>query len=103
MFTKASSVHRLLTNLSAVVDACVESSGRARYVVLRTRYEKRFGNGIKIQLADLDEEQKQQLLSAINKWAGNAQIAPRVEDVLLTLPPAIHPETHKEPIYAAAA
>jgi hypothetical protein len=83
MFKSGSMIDNILRNVAALVDTYVESNGRATYVVLRTRYDKAFGHGLKIRLADLNKDQRKDLFDAVHKWGSHAQIDERVEHVLL--------------------
>jgi hypothetical protein len=84
VFRKGSLIHKALNGLALVNDAIVEYCGRARYIVVKTSYDKAFGHGIRIRLADLDDSQRQQLLTTLRTNVPNALNDPRVLEVLAT-------------------
>jgi hypothetical protein len=77
IFRRGSRVHRWLTNYGAFTDAYTEAHGRARNIVLRTRYDRAFGHGIRIKLQDLNSTQRKQVLDALHRWAYQAEFDQR--------------------------
>lgn len=71
-----------LSNLAMLTDAIVEYFGRAKFVVIRTRYDKAFGHGVKIRLADLNASKKQELLLSLQQRVPHAIWDERVEEAL---------------------
>lgn len=74
LYPKNSWLYRTLAALSELTDAIVDRTGRAEWIVLRKRGDMDDAPGLRIQLWDLSEADRETLLRSLRKWAPSVPI-----------------------------
>lgn len=83
-FKKESLTYKILNKCAAFVDGLSNQSNKGNYLVFSaTEAGNDFGNNIKINLNDLNREQRAKLFYAVRKWAPHVQVSTTAEEQLL--------------------
>ncbi|CAN5557729.1 hypothetical protein BH10CYA1_BH10CYA1_25710 [soil metagenome] len=83
-FKKESLTYKLLNKLASLIDGLTNRLNSGNYLVFSTTEKTGdFGRNLKINLNDLNREQRAKLFYSVKNWAPNVVIQPKAEELLL--------------------